>query len=238
MAGLVRIEGLIGASAGMVAGEFSMPSAVTPVVAGSTIATITTNAASWNVNDRLIVVSWGGRDATLRTWQDPAEGWASPTETWALESDGVASTATPTQSVQIGAALATAQSGEAVEDAVATWSSTMFNPCAALLVVGGSCIIRQTAKANDPDAGTTITTTFGAAVLSTSLILSFCAHRSTATFTIPGSFTDLGAEAGTLRGAMAGRIGHGSTAVQWTGLSSANAKAAISYEIARPGQEL
>lgn len=215
-----------------------MPSAVTPLAAGGTSASVASNVNTWSGGDLLVLASWGARDATLRSWGDPTEGWDSPSETWALEDDGVASTATPTQSVQVGVATAEAQSSEAGEDAAAAWGGSMFNPVAGLLVVGGPCIIRQVATANDPDAGATLSTAFAAAVLGTSLILTFCAHRSSAGLVIPSDFTALGTETGTLRGSMAGRIGHNSTNVQWTGLSSANAKAAISYEIARPGQEV
>lgn len=218
---------------------FTAIDSITPATNSGSVATIITNTETWVTGDHLIAVSTGPQSAS-RTFSTPTPNWSSPTETWTEHYDDSANVGG--NLAFLGVASARAQSSE-TSDLDVIWNSTLFNIMGGLLVCGGACIVRQVAPiAKVEGTGTSITTTFGAAPLVTSQLVSFAVQRTSSdTIVVPTSFTlRFNVTPNTNhRVQCATRIGQTSTTVQWTGLSSSSvAKIAGTIELARPGQEL
>ncbi len=221
--------------------EFDLISAVTPTTdASNSLAVLASNANSWSSGDLLIGIA-SGAHASARTAATPSPvSWAPGSETWTSR---YADTADVGGNLLLGNAwTATALSTEAAKTLTLGFSATMFNIVSALLRCPGSTIVRQvTPVAKVEGTGTSITPTFGAAVLETSQIVSIALQRNNGAFNPPTSFTGIydSSPQSNLRCVVSARIGHSGTTVQTTGLSSSSlAKMAVAIELARPGQEL
>ena len=222
---------------------FNLIAAVTPTTDSSnSTGLISGNALDWETGDLLLAFASGVHGSTTRNGSTPSPlSWTPGTEAWAqrFNQRGFIS---PSAALSFNGYTATALSSETAKTATLGFSGTMFNLQAALFRCRRATIIRQvTPVAIIEDATTSITATFGAAVLETSQIVSFVSQRATTAFGVPSSFTEIFAQnvSTNHRAVVAARIGHSGTTVATTGLSSAAAaKLAVAIELARPGDEL
>ena len=222
---------------------FDLIAAVTAEEDGSnTFATINSNALTWDEGDLLLAFASGNHGNTTRNGVIPSpNSWTPGSESWTKHFDdrGIVGT----QAASFNCYTTTALSDETAKTAALGFSGTMFALLVALMRVPRSTIIRQVSPvAKVESTGTSITATFGAAVLETSQIVSFVSQRNgTTNFGVPTNFTEVLAQnIGTAhRAVVAARIGHAGTTVETTGMSSGdNAKLAVAIELARAGQEL
>ena len=218
--------------------EMALAATITAVVSGTSNASLESNTRDFAAEDLLFGVFGGSRDAA-RTLNSITRGWSDPTETLAVAFSE--ETVVTTSYVAIGGGYTTAAAARTGATMTPGWSGTLFSPWSGLFVVAGPCIIRQTSPAaTKGDSGTTLTTTFGAAVLASSLVVAVCGARVDTDFTLPGSFSELanGSGASNNRTKIAQRLGHSGTTVGWSGLSSGSPAVAMAFEINRPGTEI
>lgn len=236
----------LGAARGIIgrqkAAQFTLIEAVTPTTnASNTLAVLLSNTGSWSTGDFLFTFSGGVHGGTTRTAATPApSGWTPGSETWTSLFDARAIVST--SAISFNGFTATALSTETTKAATLGFSGTMFSLMSGLFVCAGSTIVRQVTPVSKVEGtGTSVTATFGAAVLTTSQVISFVMQRSSSTFAAPTNFTSRLAQALSTNGyaVVSARIGHDSTDVTTTGLTSASAaKEAVAIELARPGQTI
>lgn len=221
---------------------FTLISAVTATTdASNSLAVLTSNTESWAAGDLLIGICAGAHGNTTRTSATPSpNSWTPGTETWTER--WIDRAIVSTSAISFNGFTTTALSTETTKSADVGFDSTMFTLISALLVCDGASIIRQVSPVSKvEDTTTSITATLGSSPLTTSQVVSVVAQRATTAFVQPTNFTLIEAiDASTnTRLVISARIGHDSTSVTSTGLSSSSvAKEAVAFEIARPGQEL